>query len=798
MLRAICAAMAVTFAVAGLAMVSVAQPPQLSFSLGKDADKPVTVTVTGKILDAQTKAPLAGAQVRGHIFIMRYRGPDSFDRMPHDATTTDASGGYKLTFQVPTQGLSENNTCVCASAEGYESRPIFVRQPLRADAPITADLLLEHGKLVKGIVVDQQNQPIEGALVSAENNWNGDWQYFHYLGLDHTNKQGEFAFWVSTDKEHVIGEPWLEVSKAGYGVGFFLNILKDEPLGTLQLPLGGTIAGKVIDKDGKPVPNCRVAARDFRREVASAVTDVQGEYELKGILGKDVLKAFQKARDGSSSPVLSKITIYALPTPDTNLWDAVKYIIIPNDAQTVQGPDLVLGSQTAVAGRLVPAKSPLPLAGLMVRLDYDWGTMIPVDGQGNFRFGNVAPGKHILITYLPNNLRYDRGIGRKEVTVEQGKSLENVAIQLEGLVEVRAQYLDSKGEPLEGISAGATWSKSGDGGWTEGTKSDRDGWSVLYLYPGEKQYVRGFDRVNNLVAEGFVEVDPKPGQAAPNLRIVMVKDAAVHGTIQDETKKPLAEKEFVCQLKYADGIEKPSRIKTDASGGFKIDHLVPGVISLSVETKPVALEGARAPMEIKPGSDQDAGAIVMARAKLSMISGQLVASPTFANLGGFKIRLDLDEWEPMVPTDDEGRFQVLAKPGKHRLTAYLPFNLRTDHGVGHVEIEVKDGNVKDVKLPLETLASVQMKIVDASGKPLEGISAAAWWTPDHSGVFTEGTKSEKQGLATLYMYPDDKQYVGAHDWDGKYRLKEHKELTPKMGQVVNNITVVMVPADGQE
>ena len=132
-----------------------------------------------------------------------------------------------------------------------------------------------------------------------------------------------------------------------------------------------------------------------------------------------------------------------------------------------------------------------------------------------------------------------------------------------------------------------------------------------------------------------------------------------------------------------------------------------------------------------------------------------------------------------------------ARAGRNRLTAYLPFNLRTDRGVGHTYVTVKDRDVAGVELKLETLTRIPVRITDESGKPLEGISAAAWWTENHSGVFTEGTKSDKQGRATLYLYPASRQYLGAHDWSGRYTLKAHKEITPVPGNIEKEHHVVM-------
>lgn len=253
---------------------------------------------------------------------------------------------------------------------------------------------------------------------------------------------------------------------------------------------------------------------------------------------------------------------------------------------------------------------------------------------------------------------------------------------------------------------------------------------------------------------------------------------------------------LVCQLQYADETRRELRAKSDASGRFELnDHLPPGVLRMKVQTDPPVLSGATAePAEVKPGDTKDFGNIVMAAVKYQTITGRLLPSATFADLKGFKIRVDLDAWEPMVDTDADGAFTIPnVSEGPHRLTAYLPFNLRTDRGVGHADIEVGE-NRDYFELRLETLAVVHMQIQDESGKPLEGISAAAWWTPDHSGVFTEGTKSERQGKANLYLYPGELQYVGAYDPSDAYTVAAHSEMTLEPGEVVNDFRVVMKPS----
>ncbi|NLS91034.1 MAG: hypothetical protein GXX96_02465 [Planctomycetaceae bacterium] len=782
----------------------------LRFTLADPADDPaVQVSVSGKITDAKTGEGIADALVRGHVVVWRYQGPELFKQCPAEETRTDEQGKYKLQFETPltTSGAQKgkDSVCISVSETGYETRPLWVEPNVDLDHTnfTDVDLALDPGKLLQGTAVDEDGQPIPEALVRVQNTWSGAWNYFGVLGKTYTDEKGQFEIWCSADKAVLSGEPWLRVSKQGYGAEYFWGLLAKDSMGTLTVPRGGTIRGKVVDTNGNSVSGCEVLAQDvWPNEIDETVTNEQGEYELKGVPGKTVLSRFFERKNGRKPlDALINTTVYARTDPTQNLRDVPQYTLAAQEGQTLTGPDLVTGADTSVSGRLIPSEPLSGLSGLLVRLDTSWDHMVEADGEGSFRFPMVRTGKHTLTAYLPYNLRGDRGIGRTEINVSPGKPLQDVNIQLDGLARIRVRFVDAAGSPLEGIASGATWTKSGDGFWTEGTKSDSEGTSILYLHPGDVQYVRGFDRSDRgLVAEGYEEIEPRAGQTIDNLHVVMVPAAQIEGRLLDEDDSPVTGRRLVGRLEYADGAQRRIRLDIDASGHFYIDKVVPGAARLHVETVPAKMVAStESTFEIKPGDTVNLGDLRFRELKLHTVSGKLLPSPTFSDLKGLKIRLDLAAWEPMVAADSEGRFVFRGVPeGKHRLTAYLPFNLRTDRGVGHVSIDVKDGDVKDVELPLETLATYQLRIVDQSGKPVSGIAAAAWWTANHSGVFTEGTKSDEKGEATLYLYPAQRQYLGAHDWNGDYRLKSHQEVVPKAGATVADVTVTMVLANKKE
>jgi len=794
--------------IAGIALMNVSAGAadggggmKLRFALaGPDADTSYTVTVSGKVLDKSTGQVIPGAKVRGHIIVYRFKnlGSDWFSRCPYQETTANGAGEYCLKFVTPLsvsgQRKGQDNFCVDAGAPGHETRPVYAEKyitPKRTDYP-NFDIALEKGKPVQGTVRDENNQPVAGAHVSIHSGLNGDWSFFHSLGDVTTGQDGKFQLNCGTDENLVANNPWIAIDKPGYGVGFYFDILKKEDMGTLVLPRGGELRGKVLDSEGKGVGNCEVLCNWWSNWWRTR-TDAEGNYTIVGVPGEDTIKGFTQKKNGTYNKIWAIMDVYARPTPAQHLCDAPTCQIVAQKSQTVIVPDLVIGNSASVAGRLIPGRSTPALKGLLVRLDYDWARMVEADSEGRFYFPSVPTGKHRLTAYLPFNLRSDRGIGRVEIDVKPRQKIEDVKIQLESLAEVRVQILDASGNPLEGITASASWDRNESGGWTEGTRSGADGWAVLYLYPGESQYVRGYDEDHALVSDGFVEVSPKPGEVINKVRVTMVKPAAIAGRLTSEGNAPLAGKKLLCAVNYADGSVRKEDLKIDGQGRFEMKNLTPGAVKLAFSSSPTEFSGSMDTVtEIKPGEAKDFGEIALKLVRFHLVKGRLSASPTFQNLESFKIRLDLEEWQPMVPTDAQGNFALDKVPaGKHLLIAYLPYNARTDRGVGHVKIEVKDGDLQDIVLPLETLATIHMRIQNEKGELLEGVSAAAWWTADHSGVFTEGSRSGKDGRATLYLYPDSEQYIGAHDWEGRYTLTADARMTLKPGEEVKDYVVVM-------
>ncbi len=577
--------------------------------------RPVAVTVSGRVTDKGTGAPIADALVRGHIVVEKYQGADRFERCPCEQTRTDAQGVYNLKFVTPltTAGPQKGQDllCVSASAPGYETKPIWEKRPVTPESAAFPDCSfeLEPGLRIAGTVVTADGQPVKDATVRLQNSDSSAWNCFGALGLASTDDKGRFELWVAKGWER----PWLNIVKQGCGSLFVWDGLHEGEFGNLVLNRGGSIQGRVVDAAGKGVAGCEVSVRDWPCWLIDKVlTDSDGRYVLQGVPGDPSIIEFYTRKNHQYKDVWGKAEVHARLRPESSLLSAPTYQIMARDGQTVTGPDLVAGGDASVSGRLVAANHVYSFGGLLVRLDYDWGNMVEVDADGNFQFPYVSPGKHRLAAYLPHNLRYDHGIGRMEIEVAAGQPLTGIQIELDNLAEVRVQYLDADGNPLKGIRAGATWSPSGDGAWTEGTRSDANGWAVLYLPPDQVQYVRGFDFENSLVAEAAEKVQPQPGQILDSLRIAMVPSAGLQGQLVNLSEEPQAGKGALCTLSFADGVQAKRHVQTDAEGRFNLDRLPPGIVKLSVEIDKVVFEDVtKQAFELKPGATKDLGRLAL-------------------------------------------------------------------------------------------------------------------------------------------------------------------------------------------
>jgi hypothetical protein len=121
---------------------------------------PKTARLSGRVVDAVTRSPLAGATVTMSYLIGASEGVDGIDEPDFDPATTRADGSFRFE-SVPGAGYE---TRLAISHEGYfrESRTLAATAPW--DETLGDILLYPHAR-IDGQVLDGTGQPIHGQMV---------------------------------------------------------------------------------------------------------------------------------------------------------------------------------------------------------------------------------------------------------------------------------------------------------------------------------------------------------------------------------------------------------------------------------------------------------------------------------------------------------------------------------------------------------------------------------------------------------------------------------------------------------
>jgi hypothetical protein len=248
--------------------------------------------ISGRVLAAETGAPLRRAQVR----IM---GPD----IGAKAALTDAEGRYEF------RDLPAGRFNLSASKSGYvmvqygQTRPFEGGRPIElADKQVIekADFSMPRGSVIAGRIVDEFGEPVAEAMVTAmRQSWMGGRRRFVPAGrTGQTNDLGQFRMYGLPPGEYYVsatlrnsdatmfdmfggqGGPIGSNPASGYAPTYFPGTTNPGEAQKISLALGqeaqGTefaliavklakITGIVINSEGKPVSGAMVRATPLGR-----------------------------------------------------------------------------------------------------------------------------------------------------------------------------------------------------------------------------------------------------------------------------------------------------------------------------------------------------------------------------------------------------------------------------------------------------------------------------------------------------------------------------------------------------
>ena len=239
--------------------------PEAGKTITQDVNLLAKAWFRGRVLDALTRAPIAGAEL-ATIWIM------------HNTVATDAGGNFTL----PLDGGSDGEIYV--RAPGYGFRGVPQPESTRASGAEGLEILLEPARKVRGRVLDSQGQPIAGAYVAACGSEYGAVQRHDWVAST-TNAEGRFEIAdLRPDMRHSL---FVRAQGFGSAVYEFPASETSEALVQLRdlvLRPAGSISGTVVDENDRPLPDLAVILRGTNAD--RGLWNARGESFLDNYVGE--------------------------------------------------------------------------------------------------------------------------------------------------------------------------------------------------------------------------------------------------------------------------------------------------------------------------------------------------------------------------------------------------------------------------------------------------------------------------------------------------------------------------------
>jgi hypothetical protein len=392
-------------------------------SIELDFKLAVAFQIRGRVLD-EAGQPVAGARVT------------TFFTMSH-AVLSDAEGRYELDRLDP----KRESHSLFARKDGYVEGRAEVKP--RGTAPIEQDLVLKRGTRVEGVVVDEQERPVEGAALYI------GFSPAAYNRLDaRSDEQGKFVFpAVDAGSQTIVAQharfaPLRLVFELGAGSARYEL--------RLALKRAHFAGGVVRDEAGQPVANLRVSGQVGGEYIeARATTDETGRFRIEGLPAERVSLEFY-----GTAIVRKEVPLLVLDREDQ---------------------EFVVQRAGKIAGRVVDAQTGLGLDDFTIRFisptlgegeqmaggySATWARegkrFTRTDGYWDSEGEELPPGRFLAIEARAPGRALARAA---RVAVEAAPARDAVVLRLGAGGAIRGRVLAAEGAPVAGVKL--TWRVAG-------------------------------------------------------------------------------------------------------------------------------------------------------------------------------------------------------------------------------------------------------------------------------------------------------------------------------------------------
>jgi protocatechuate 3,4-dioxygenase beta subunit len=668
--------------------------------------------VSGTVLDDQ-KVPVAAAAISADTVSRDPMGlPRQLRRMANGAPPArPAFSGPDGRFSIRTD--SEGDVELEAAKKGLPTGKSTALHVAPGDRKTGVVITLPRGLALTGRVTDPAGKPLSGVVVSASQDEGGPMPgnarrmiFGAMRGLADdgdaimTGSDGMFSMRV---KEGTYDVNFKREGFAAKNVRAVSVNATAKPI-EVKLDPGVEITGRVV-RGGNGVEGVNVAVMSTDAMSATTTTP-DGHFTIADLSPGSYMVIFAKQED-----FVQQMKTLNAPARDVT-------IELPAGGR-ITGH--VVDKSTHQAVTSFQAGVSLARSGGGMVIDTPPMLKSFTSDDGSFTLDNVPVGSVQVVASAPGYTTAHL----TNITVEAGKSLENVEVALETGVRLTGHVTGPDGSPLPGVVVRPETSSGGamrvvrfNGGSDGVTTTDANGdYSMDQLEAGSQKSF-------SFSHDGYLQVTKTVDLTGRDARLDAQLSAGtrVTGSVVTDAGAPVPDADVRASSAVAGSGFRATR--TDANGAFALEGLPPGHYTFSASKTGYAEGTAR-------DFDISAGAPVQITLKSGGVIYGHVTGVTGDDLGKVTVNATSPNGSAEGAVDGGGNYRIQGAPtGSVRVSAELMRNFNDRHGTEAKVVELASGASVQVDLDFNTSTVVRGRVT-RNGAPLAG--GMVLFTPEARG-----------------------------------------------------------------
>jgi hypothetical protein len=447
----------------------------------------------------------------------------------------------------------------------------------------------------------------------------------------------------------------------------------------------GSLAGQLVQADGKPVADAQVLLRGKRRR--DAKSDKDGRFRFDGLPPGPFRILAIKEKLVSPSQEVEGRKINGSP------WGRFE----PLRIEMSPGKELNLVVTSATTGK--------PLEGARIRLFANrWR-----DAQ------TAKDGTVVIDGLLPNHFRVTieaagHAAIERQIDLSAADARLNFPIAMAPGGVVQGVVTDEKGQPLSGVRIG--YREEGSPYPTPGRRPETDAQGHfrhdgIPLNAAIQVEVR---QQGYRPHEQTVTLSPEHGEAKLNIKLLpKPRGGSIAGVVRDEKGKPIARASVV---NHGNSSNEERNTTTDDQGRYVLDNLYESWQGFEIIVSAAGRSPTR--QSVKPGPDGKPAHFDWTLEPGHFLHGRVVAEDG-KPIAGAHVNLRGDPWSMPEPkqTDEQGRFEMDSLP------AHPQFRISKPGFTELMDVSLRLDSPGPLTIVLQPMGILRGRVVDAvSGKPL--------------------------------------------------------------------------------